>query len=160
MMRDKARSHVKLQQKRDKTIPEKAIKYYASHEQVGPTGATEWWCPVSKEWWSPKEMTVAHIVPFSTSPEDAAVLFGEEHGTTVLASPRDLIPLDNAVEEAYDAGRITIVPTAKTVDSDSPEFELQIVDGELLSGNEHISKGFPWIVCAEFLFCHERSSFS
>ena len=96
------------------------------------TSNTKSWCAVSGEWWLPGNIKLGHIVPqeFISKHQDLSNLFGD-CGLKIATDPRNGIPMQHAIEHAWDRCQVVIVPTEPT-SSKPTEFKLIVIDKKLL----------------------------
>lgn len=84
-------------------------------------------------------MRAAHLVPHHFGYAQVGCLFGEpNNGYEHVWSVRNRLHLDRAVEEAFDKGKIIIVPYDES--NDGQRWRLQVVDKEFM---ENPMRG-PW----------------
>ena len=90
------------------------ITYYGCQ---GGQGGDKIWCPVLQKWLSKKECTAAHIIPYSFPPHIFKTMLFPEDETTMTEDPSEPcmepsngLYLYNPIENAFDDGKLVIVP--------------------------------------------------
>jgi hypothetical protein len=99
-----------------------------AYDAIGPDGQSIW-CVVTGGWLGRESVKAAHIVRHNTGEVTARHLFGptqEKDGH--IMSPRNGLPMNVYAEEAFDDGRIVIMPDEKV----EGEFVLVVLDKAIL----------------------------
>ncbi|KAL5466290.1 hypothetical protein PMIN06_000258 [Paraphaeosphaeria minitans] len=117
------------------------IKRYGSKAQH-KNGEDIIWCPIARRAFRAKNVTAAHLVPYSTGEANCCYLFGDTDSPRGhLMDPSNGLMLHSDFEELIDASRIIISPasmedvdpeTQKKVDFDDHEpYKVQVLDASL-----------------------------
>ncbi|KAL2444855.1 hypothetical protein ABEF95_017307 [Exophiala dermatitidis] len=132
-------------ERRDRLRRQAIECYGAQLEDDEPDGKDTWlWCAVTKRYWPKHEVKTAHIIPADTAEGTIEYAFGELDARAVLNSMRNFIMLHARIEEAFDRGQISIVPssTFSEQDSDRPiSLRLFFVDRQLVLGHQVAFRG-------------------